>query len=1265
MSLPPSVRLPLRAAVLLFALGVLAGPGAAEPAVSVLDRAERLYQDDHLQEAERLFRQGLPDETVEGQRRCYERLLAIYVRLARLDQAIQLGRRYRDWLRDHNQPVREREVMADQGKWYYLLGHLREAEQHLEQALDDTGPPPRLAGKKRLQALTYLAQCAEQRGRHERTSRCWREVEEEALARLAERPAEGSRERAPIVWALADSYRYQKKHAPAIAQLKKLLPLHDDSEDWLGKRDTLRRLAAHQAADGDPRGAEASYLEALKLHDKYAPKDALTRGYLAHDLANLLEPQKDRAADAKEWLARAIASYNTVLHDGQAGQPGVAGAVSAFWKLQTIYERGTQFSRALKLATTQAEEWSGAFLIQPRLRTEQGSLELVQGAAARARPLLRTAVANLEQQEPPNLVELPRAFNNLAVAEVATGEADRAETAARKNQALYRRYELADDVLLAETHEVLGDCAALRGDYPLAIDRYRKGIEMCRRLGAAADPLQSNLLLDIALLLKGQGDLEEALRYCKEAEETFGRFASADDLGWAAFDAARVNLLLSEGKLTDVPDLSRHILTLCDKYEIRQGALVVTAHHGLGLHHLEAREVAAAEKELRTVLALQEEDKSPLRPRTLNYLGMAAEVDRRPAEGERLYRQAAALQKDNPRAFPATHYITLWRLAAVLDQKGERKEPRALLEEAMRVVETARLQTYGDGGQRAVFFAQFEPAYEQLLDRSLRDGDFDTAFVTAARGRSRGLLDQLQAAGVDPRVGLPGPRGKELLAQEAEGRRRLDALRARALLLPDNERDTDKARKLLADFDEARRAYGATWREILNLSPAYRAVPADDHSRDDLDALRTRLLGPKTVLLVYSIGRDRSHVLLRGERSVRPEAFELTVPADVDRGAGDAGRPGVEGGLRGTRGFGVASKRPAAPAAPAAAPAGPTVPLRRDVARALVDDYLERVSDPDFQPTRGFVVRPRDAKEAVPVQPLELLANVVVPAALRQRLRDLRPDTVVIVPDGPLHKLPLEALVVEAGARPRYLLDELPPTVYAPSVSMLVWLAKLPALEPQAPRSLLTVSNPAYRAKGLPLLPGTAEEARAIRRYFDPGLVKALEGEAATRPAVLAALPGRRFVHLAAHCFSDEHDYTSGVLALAPVPGGKGMPADEGFLSRGDICRLPLRDCELAILSACVTNVGPQAPLEAGATMAGEFLTAGARRVVASHWDVDDHATAALMEAFVAEFTAAARGGAKPSYAAALRQARLKVRARAEWDAPFYWAPFVLLGPPS
>jgi CHAT domain-containing protein len=309
-----------------------------------------------------------------------------------------------------------------------------------------------------------------------------------------------------------------------------------------------------------------------------------------------------------------------------------------------------------------------------------------------------------------------------------------------------------------------------------------------------------------------------------------------------------------------------------------------------------------------------------------------------------------------------------------------------------------------------------------------------------------------------------------------------------------------------------------------------------------------------------------------------------------------------------------------------------------------------------------------------------------MPAALRERLRQLRPEQLIVIPDGPLHKLPLESLVSEGGLRPKYLLDELPPIVYAPSVATLVLLAERSASGSKGPLSLLTVSDPAYRqrspfgpntnpqklpellelARGLPMLPGSAEESRAIGRFFTAEQVTSLSLDHATKPAVLAAIPGRRVVHLAAHCFADKRfGDLLGAVALTPILPTKEVSADDGFLSRSEIYTLPLQDCELAILSACVTNVGPQAPLEAGVTVANTFLAAGARRVVASQWEVDDKATAALMEAFVEEITDAAKRGDKLPYARALRQARLKVRARPEWALPFYWAPFVFLGPPD
>jgi CHAT domain-containing protein len=710
---------------------------------------------------------------------------------------------------------------------------------------------------------------------------------------------------------------------------------------------------------------------------------------------------------------------------------------------------------------------------------------------------------------------------------------------------------------------------------------------------------------------------------------------------------------------------------------------VATARHCQGLYHLARRDFAEAEKAWIVLREMQEKEKqSLLLPRTLNYLGLSAELQRRPGDAEKLYQRARELQAKNPRAFPATHFITLWRLAGLADAAGRTKEGRGLLEEAIARAEEARKITYGDPQRRAQFFAQFVPAFEQMVDNAVRDGDVETAFVAAARGRSRTLLDQLQAAGFDPLSHLKGEENEKLKRREEELRNRLSGLRARAQMIPLEAMETDRAKKLLAEFDQAQADYATVWRDVLDASQAARTLAATDPAAPALAALRDRSLGAKTLVLVYHLGRENSYLLVLGEKTRK--AFTLTVPTAVaDRLAAPAAPPSVS--VLTSRGLVFREKkdRPTPPAAPEESPAGPTKPLNQALARALVEHYRDEIADPGFRPTRGMNLTPRDTNKPLPVQRLELAANVFLPPEVRKLIRDEAPDTLIVAPDGALHQLPLEALLLNAGDKPRYGLDALPPIAYVPSVSALGLLAERAKMSKPSPLSLLTVADPAYPeeknaapaegrvAQGilalrgqLPRLPFTAEESKSIRGYFDADKVTALTGPQATERALTAALPGKRIIHIAAHGFADENfGNLFGALALTPPPPGKATPDDDGFLSLNEIYGLPLQDCDLAVLSACVTNVGPQRPLEAGVTLAGGFLTAGARRVVASHWNVDDRSTSELMGTFFQEVTAAAAKGEKVHYARALQRARLKVRGKDEWASPFYWAPFVLLGP--
>jgi CHAT domain-containing protein len=68
-------------------------------------------------------------------------------------------------------------------------------------------------------------------------------------------------------------------------------------------------------------------------------------------------------------------------------------------------------------------------------------------------------------------------------------------------------------------------------------------------------------------------------------------------------------------------------------------------------------------------------------------------------------------------------------------------------------------------------------------------------------------------------------------------------------------------------------------------------------------------------------------------------------------------------------------------------------------------------------------------------------------------------------------------------------------------------------------------------------------------------------------------------------------------------------------------------------------------------------MYAGARRVVATLWKVDEEATVELLKGLVE----AADGKGKP-YATALREAQLRVRGESRWRSPYYWAGVTLQG---
>jgi CHAT domain-containing protein len=250
-------------------------------------------------------------------------------------------------------------------------------------------------------------------------------------------------------------------------------------------------------------------------------------------------------------------------------------------------------------------------------------------------------------------------------------------------------------------------------------------------------------------------------------------------------------------------------------------------------------------------------------------------------------------------------------------------------------------------------------------------------------------------------------------------------------------------------------------------------------------------------------------------------------------------------------------------------------------------------------------------------------------------------------------------VVAPPEKNPRYWLDAGPVVRYALSGASLV-------TTPTARRAanegmLLSVSDPAYAPQGpFARLPATASETEAIRKAFGSGRVVALQGAAADEAGVRAALPGKRYLHLATHGVVERgHDQSLAGLVLASGASPKRDTATDGMLQLFEIYDLRL-DCDLAVLSACETSAGAYVEGEGVYALSRGFLAAGARGVVASLWSVEDTSTAALVGDFFTTLAAADRRGEQADAARALRDAKRRLRAKPQWSAPFFWAPFVL-----
>jgi len=250
---------------------------------------------------------------------------------------------------------------------------------------------------------------------------------------------------------------------------------------------------------------------------------------------------------------------------------------------------------------------------------------------------------------------------------------------------------------------------------------------------------------------------------------------------------------------------------------------------------------------------------------------------------------------------------------------------------------------------------------------------------------------------------------------------------------------------------------------------------------------------------------------------------------------------------------------------------------------------------------------------------------------------------VILVPDGALHEINFETLVVDAPQR-HYWIDDVQVEI-APSLATLTTEAAPVA---KGASRMLLVGNALAREPEFPALAYATDEMSHVAAHFGPDAVTRLEREHASPAAYTAAKPDSfTYVHFTAHATTNLDSPLDSVVVLSG-------PDDRFKLYARDVAALRLH-AELVTVSAC-RSAGDHAYSGDGLIgLSWAFMKAGARRVIAGLWDIDDASTPQLMDRLYAGIAAGQTPGR------ALRDAkRALIAAGGASAAPYRWAAFEL-----
>ncbi len=595
---------------------------------------------------------------------------------------------------------------------------------------------------------------------------------------------------------------------------------------------------------------------------------------------------------------------------------------------------------------------------------------------------------------------------------------------------------------------------------------------------------------------------------------------------------------------------------------------------------------------------------------TLHNIGWVLDALDQDEAAAEYYRQALELSE----AAEYRHGIilALRGMALIARQQGDLEPARRHLETALAEIERLRAKPRSHT-LRYSYFATKQSYHEAYIDllmelhRRQPDAGYDAEALAASEmARARSQLDALAESGADLKSGA----APELIEREQALGDEIAALELNHQELLEDKR---RLRSLVLEHDRVRA-------EIRVASPQYAALTQPLPLT--AAGIQRQVVDSHTMLLEYHLGVERGFLWAVTPEEVR--SFELPARAVIEKAARQAYKL-----LRTSH---------------------------RTTSKVPTELALRRLSRLLLRPVVGL-------------------------------LEDRR---LLIVADGALQYIPFAALPVpqanDQGSVPRAMAEAAPllgarhEIVSMPSASTLAVLRRQiaarqppegtiavfadPVFERDDPRFEQGSSEPSSSAVRGALAPSPRRYDRLIyaRREADDMLSLApaegtfvATGFDATREAVIdSPLADYRFIHFATHgVLNSAHPELSRlVLSRLDRQGRK----RDGFVFAHEIYNLELA-ADLVVLSACETALGVDIRGEGLLGLTQGFMYAGAASVLVSLWNVDDQATAELMAQLYRKLLIEEL---RP--AAALSAAQAAIRRQKRWQAPYFWAGFVLQG---